>query len=117
MVALLTLRVGSINVSKKTLEQEISELIAKIQPQWGEVIVREAKAIEPIVVKSQVTKRKPKSKTEPLTVFPKESVDGMRLIRFNRGGKTAVVVLEDKVQVIFKFPTSSELNGFIKWFE
>lgn len=95
---------------KKTLEQEIQELISKVEPLWGQPIVREIKQVESTqqsVTSTIKLESKPTSK----------EIEGAKLLRYNKRGKTAVVVLDDQVQVIFKFPGKQELKDFISWFE
>lgn len=45
-----------------------------------------------------------------------ESLSNAKLLRTNKRGKTCVIKLDNKVEVVLKFPTSEELVQFVELF-
>jgi len=47
-------------------------------------------------------------------VSKKEKTNEVKVLRVNKRGKTVVITLEGKVEVLLKFPTAKDLNEFIE---
>ena len=52
-----------------------------------------------------------------LTVLSESDLLSSKVIRFNKRGKTCVILLENKVEVTLKFPTAKVLAEFLKSME